>query len=265
MIQGPFYRRIAVWNDTEKTAPPLKGPDSTKYVWDPEYTYEVNHNGTLIGVVDKDFIDCAKVFFKHRPLVVNPADDCFPGGCVATGSGAGEESLFRRSNYFRSLTMHFYPIKADEAVYSPNITVFKESEDADFETCEPFDLDFVACPGLRHPNLTSDGKLKEEDVTILEKKIEVILQIAQKNKHSVIIMAALGCGAWKNPPRDVAETFKRVLEKYDGVVKAVLFAVKRNTEKGYIVKLDPSRPDNYSTFKTILTPPMHPKTLEGQE
>jgi hypothetical protein len=65
-------------------------------------------------------------------------------------------------------------------------------------------------------------------------------------------MAALGCGAWKNPPHDVAEAFKRVIAKHDGVVKAIIFAIKRNVQ-GYIVKFD-DRPDNYTTFKSILTP-----------
>ncbi len=262
MIQGPFYKRIAVWNDTEKKAPPLKGKDSIKYTWDQDFTYQKKYNCTFIAVVDKDLIDIAKTFEKHKPLVVNPSDDSFPGGCVSTGSGAAEESLFRRSNYFRSLTLKYYPIKNDQAVYSPTITVFKEREDNEFKVCQPFDLDFIACPGIKYPILTNEGKLTQEDIDILEKKIELILQVAQTNNHDVIIMAALGCGAWKNPPHDVAETFKRVLDKYEGVVKAVIFAIKRNVEKGYIVKLDESRSDNYLTFKSILTPPQY---LDGNE
>jgi uncharacterized protein (TIGR02452 family) len=252
MTQDSFYRRIDVWNDTEKTAPPLIGQEATKHTWAQEFDYRRKYDSTFIAVKDQDLIDMARTLAKYKPLVVNPSDDCFPGGCVNVGSGAAEESLFRRSNYFRSLTLHHYPIKNEQAVYSPTITVFKEGEDNDFKACRPFKLDFVACPGVRHPVLTNDGRLTPEDTEVLEKKIELILQIAQLHDHNVIIMAALGCGAWKNPPHDVAEAFKRVIAKHDGVVKAIIFAIKRNVQ-GYIVKFD-DRPDNYTTFKSILTP-----------
>lgn len=249
MMQCPFYNRVVAWEDTKRIAPALKGDISKKYTLDPNYVLEKKCEETTIDVQNEDLIDLAKLFLKDRPLVVNPADDSFPGGCVHTGSGAAEESLFRRSNYFRSLSIQLYPLRKDEAVYSPSITVFKNG---DFTMCEAFEIDFIACPGLRHPELTTDGKLTEEQIQVLECKIYLILQVAQKYNHSVVIMAAIGCGAWKCPPLDVAETFKRVLNRCNGCVQTVVFAIKQNTENGYMVRLDKSRPDNYTTFKSVL-------------
>jgi len=264
MIQQPFYERIEVWKDTQKTAPALKGPSSVKYAWEPDFAFERRCSGTLIAVVNENLINMGKTFIRHRPLVVNPADDGFPGGNLEGGSGAAEESLFRRSNYFRSLTMHFYPIKQTEAVYSPQITVYKQHENSNAR-CQAYDLDFLACPGLRFPKVDANGHLQPEDIDILEKKMELVLQVAQKNNHHVIIMSAIGCGAWKSPPSDVAATFKRILDKHDGVCKGIIFAIKKNTEKDYIVKLDDTRQDNYETFKSILSPPMPQRMAAGSE
>jgi len=207
---------------------------------------------TTVAVIDADIIDVAKQYIDQHPLVLNPADDNFPGGCVDLGSGAAEESIFRRTNYHRSLTLAYYPIKPTEAVYSPNITVFKESENDGFKECTPYELCFIACPGIKYPSLTVNGCLNEEDIETLEKKIELIFQVAHTHGHSVLILTAFGCGAWRCPPHDVADAFARLITKHNGVFKEIVFAIKRNSEKEYIVKPDASRPDNYVVFKSIL-------------
>jgi uncharacterized protein (TIGR02452 family) len=243
-----FNIRIAAWQDTEKNAPQLKGKPSIKYRYDANYKMIPKYDTTIIKVVDKDLVDLGEIFIEHKPLLLNPADDSFPGGCVETGSGAAEESIFRRSNYFRSLKISLYPLQKDEAIYSPCITVFK---DINLAQCESYELDFIACPGLRHPEVSDEGKLTSDDTHILEKKIELLLQVAHKNAHDILILTAFGCGAWKNPPQEVASAFKRVLKKHDGVFRIVMFAIKRNAEKEYTVRLDASRPNNYTIFKTV--------------
>jgi len=89
---------------------------------------------------------------------------------------------------------------------------------------------------------------------MLERKIELILQVAIKHDHSIVILGALGCGAWKNNPIDVAETFQKVLAKYNGVFKVVVFAIRQGLEKGYTTILGSDRLDNFTTFRQILTP-----------
>ena len=90
-------RRIDVWNDKEKTAPPCSHP-SVKYKWDTDFTIPVNAHAhkskTKISVVNADLIDVGRAFVKYKSLVLNLADDCFPGGCVYTGSGATFFDLF---------------------------------------------------------------------------------------------------------------------------------------------------------------------------
>lgn len=66
-------------------------------------------------VLVKD-IDCLIAYKQlqdagNNPVVLNLADILVPGGCVESGSGAQEESIFRRSNITRTLTQDFYPRK----------------------------------------------------------------------------------------------------------------------------------------------------------
>jgi len=297
--------RFMCWQDTKYRAPLYPKPsNSYKYKHNPhvelpkKYVHSKDwfSNGpSQIRFFNQDTIDCALTCGDSRPLVLNLADDLFPGGCVEEGASSQEEALFRRSNYHLTLLPHFYPILADEAVYSPNVCVFKT---ADFrilqETPLPL-LDFVACPAIKYPDTifvsenpvpdivqkegddetkkniqvlqelarmphTSDindagsfvltkindlnhswGKnwlvpqdsnlvlkrqqLRQDDVKKLEIKIETIIQLAVKWGHDTIIFGAMGCGAWKNPPRHVAEIFKRVLAKHDGVIRNYYFAI----------------------------------------
>jgi uncharacterized protein (TIGR02452 family) len=72
--------------------------------------------------------------------------------------------------------------------------------------------------------------MKEEDLDLLEKKIETILQVSCKEKIDCLVLGALGCGAWKNNPNDVARCFAKVLPKYNGIFKSIIFAIKSHTQ-----------------------------------
>lgn len=116
-----------------------------------------------------DAIDCCLV---HSPnaLVLNLADDNFSGGCVAMGSGAQEEALFRRTNYCTSLKQELYPIKNDEIIYSPQVSVIKTNENTGWNLIDINNqpkISFIACPGLKYPEtiiLNDEHKLKQSDV-----------------------------------------------------------------------------------------------------
>ena len=66
-------------------------------------------------------IDCL-VACKHlidasnNPVVLNLADILVPGGCVESGSGTQEESIFRRSNITKTLMPEFYPCESFTAL-----------------------------------------------------------------------------------------------------------------------------------------------------
>jgi uncharacterized protein (TIGR02452 family) len=187
-----------------------------------------------------DTIDCC---LTHSPnaLVLNLADNKIAGGCLEMGSGAQEESLFRRTNYCSSLKQDLYPIKNGEAIYSPQVSVIKTNEATGWELLNIKNLpkiSFIACPGIKYPNtiiVNDEIKLNDDDVNALKEKITTIIQIAIKFNHDTIIFGALGCGAWKNPKKHVAQIFKEVLQKYDGCVLNFYFAILTTTSENYSI------------------------------
>lgn len=70
-----------------------------------------------VSVKDIDCLVACKQLIDagNNPVVLNLADILVPGGCVESGSGAQEESIFRRSNYMKTLTADFYPRKSSHS------------------------------------------------------------------------------------------------------------------------------------------------------
>jgi len=239
-----FMRRINCWNDTLYISNNLISlpPPSCKIKYTKNFNYPKKYEKSNICFFDMDTIDCC-LQYAPDALVLNLADDNFPGGCVNMGSGAQEESLFRRTNYVSSLKIQMYPIKNDEVIYSPGISVIKTSENSGWKLLNDLNklpkISFVACPGIKHPEtiiIDGEEKLKDTDVDILGQKITTIIQTAIKYNHDTIIFGALGCGAWRNPIKHVAEIFRKILQDHDGQVLNFYFAIMTTTSNNYIVK-----------------------------
>jgi uncharacterized protein (TIGR02452 family) len=228
-----YSQRINCWKDTLNICNAMTCPPKSVKVTISCNNQEMikKYDKSNIMIFNMDTIDCALAFKTLNPLVLNLSDNLYAGGFVRSGSGAQEESLFRRTNYFRSLTQDFYPILSNEAIYSPSISVIKESENMAWKLLENNEmLNFIACPALKYPETTIDNHeheimLKNEDVEILKDKIKLIIQTAVDFNHDTIIFGAMGCGAWKNPSKHVAEIFKDVLKECDGVILNYYFAI----------------------------------------
>lgn len=253
-----FYRRIDCWEDTQRMAEKIADPPaSIKVVHDPHLQMPKRFLTSEVSVWDEDAIDLSARY--GRALVLNLADDCFPGGCVRHGSGAQEESLFRRTNYHRTLTMGFYPVREKEAIYSPGVTLFKGAEDALWKEIPKRSVDFIACPAVKFPSVVHNAtkqrdELSDTDAEMLRIKIETIIQTAWRYSYDTIVFGAMGCGAWKNPPEHVAEIFKRTLEKHDGVVQNYVFAILTTRDEQQIIRQRDrmTRKSNVEIFREVL-------------
>jgi uncharacterized protein (TIGR02452 family) len=259
-----FQQNITTWNDTVKICNNLKTQNiipnkSIKYNFKDMQinSTHIKYENTEICVLNKDCISCAIIFKQKNmnPVVLNLADDKFPGGHVQMGSGAQEESLFRRTNYFQTLNheTHFYPIIKDQLVYSPNVRIIKDNDNKQIiynEKNKSIELSFIACPGIQNPECTDNHKLKDSDVLILEQKIRNILNVSYKHGHDIVILGALGCGAWRCPPYHVATIFKKITLEYNKLFKAIIFAVLEVDDDKYIVKNREKKESNYKIFKS---------------
>ena len=188
-------------------------------IWKYIKNYFINYSPNITCIKEKCDKKHVKLFKKDtlevalglkNPLVLILADNCTPGGCVDSGNGMQEESLFRRTGLFKHMLPEFYPILNDECLYIPSVPVIFHSEEFDYKKIIPIKyMSFIACPGIKHIGQTFTKNEQE----ILINKIKLIFKTAKKYNHSEIVLGALGCGVWNNPPKEVAIIFKKVIEQ----------------------------------------------------
>lgn len=190
-------------------------------------------SGAMIFTDNRDALDvaldpkCWDNVERSNPLVLILADAVNPGGCVHAGAGMQEESLFRRTALAAALPCNLYPIPDDGALYAVDVPVLMRSEADGFEPLplpHPT-LSFLACPGVKMPCLTIDGRMFPEDLHSLRVKIELILQTALSFGHRDLVLGALGCGVWGCPVREVAGVFREVLLERGQWFRHVRFAI----------------------------------------
>ena len=263
-----YVERMRCYRDTQARAMALPPPPASVKLVDlpPLQPPREEWEETLVGVQDMDSLECGLKHLRmgHRPVVLNLADDCWPGGCVETGSGAQEESLFRCTNLCATLTLTtgYYPLHDTELVYSPGVDVLKSSEATGWRVMEPplEKLAFVSCPGIKCPRLDypaadssrEDARLRPEDEERLRVKVRLILRCAALRGHDVVVLGALGCGAWRNPAPHVAEVFAGVLAEpeFRGHFARIVFAILKRVDDMYVVRdrTQYAVRDNYDVF-----------------
>lgn len=195
-------------------------------------------SGTTLAVA-KDYCKLGKV------AVLNFANPENSGGGVQNGAMAQEECLCRSSNlypclcdksvfadfylYHRNLRSFFY---SDRLIYTKGVTVFKD--DCEVPQLMPedewFQVDVITCsaPYIARRKYTNKAALKE----LFKSRIKNIFEAALDNGAKVLILGAVGCGAFKNPPEIVAKAFHEVIEEnaYQAKFKKIVFAIKSTVD-----------------------------------
>lgn len=174
--------------------------------------------------------------------VLSLASERHPGGGWQTGAMAQEEALCYRSSLYRSLRRRFYPLPSLSAIHSPSVLIIRDSTSAGHKllTLPALSLPVVSVisiAALRHPALTPDDAAFANPGQRAEtkRKIRLALRVAARNGHTKIVLGALGCGVFANPPEDVARCFLEVLREVEfegGWWEDVVFAVMDNARDG---------------------------------
>jgi len=255
MSSSSFIDKMNIWKDTvdKCNSFQFKPLSSVKHGY-MEVKHERKYDHTRILILNQDCVDCGYQLekYNYNPVVLNMADNCFPGGHVQIGSGAQEESIFRRSNYFQTLNLEtkFYPLIDCELVYSPFVTVIKNAQGVNLPNY--YSLAFIACPAIKKPGLVN-GKFTIEDSELFRRKIRNILNTAYKYGHDSVVLGAMGCGAWECPQEEVAKLFQEVLKEYEGMFKIIVFSILEVDRKEYIVQNSNLKNSNYQIFKRIFS------------
>ncbi|UJR25528.1 hypothetical protein I4U23_006874 [Adineta vaga] len=200
-----------------------------------------------IFVVNGDCLDVAVLFKiqfpRSNPVVLNMASSRKPGGGWKNGAGAQEENLHRRTNMCQCLEDPYHELDGHRhwdyhvpefgGIYSSNVSVFRGSETNGYPFFPdgPKYLSFIACAAYSHPPTETDqtGQLKLSGKNIIEntkKKMATICNIALENNHDILILSAMGCGAFQNPPTHIAQLFRDVIsQNYSDSFQYIVFAI----------------------------------------
>lgn len=190
---------------------------------------------TEIRVENKDCVLAAKELIDagYNPAMLNLADLYTPGGLVEYGSGAQEENLCRRSNLVLSLYQFShariyqyldlglvqnadqYPMDVHfGGIYSGIVTFFRgpESEGSMLEA-KPYNIPVISVAALSGPRIGPDGMMCKEEADITLDKMRTIFRIGMMQGHDSLVLSAMGCGAFANPPAHIAKLFHQVIEE----------------------------------------------------
>ena len=219
-------------------------------------------------VSKKRTLEAAKAYKDQKVAVHNFASASNPGGGVQKGASAQEECLCRCSGLFFSLNTPdmwngFYtphrnardPIHNDDIIYTPDVLVFKTDTATPVLMGEKdwYYVDVITCaaPNLRdkpsngYNSGDGNSKVKVTDKKLLsihEKRLRRILDVAVSEGVDTVILGAFGCGAFMNNPNVVAQAAQNVIKDY---LKAF-----RNIEFAVYCRSDDDR--NYRTFERML-------------
>ena len=203
---------------------------------------------TEVRVEDKDCVMAAKELIDagYHPAMLNLADLYTPGGLVEYGSGAQEENLCRRSNLILSL----YPFSEDRVreypdlgmvpvedqypmderyggVYSGIVTFFRGPESTGSKLEEPYNIPVISVAALNGPRIDRKGLMYPEETDITLDKMRTIFRLGMAYGHDSLVLCALGCGAFANPPAHIARLFHQVIDEdeFRNKFKLIDFAI----------------------------------------
>jgi len=226
---------INIYKDTKEKSIKYPINKSDEYIISDIKEYPDNRIENNIFIENTCMIEFIKKHQNVKCCILNMASCYKPGGGVDKGCNAQEEILFRRSNYVLSLHKNFYPIH-NKIIYSDLITFFKDST---YNISKPFSCSAIACSAIKNPNLINN-KYTENDKKIMDEKINKIFCVAIENNVEILILSAFGCGAYNNPPEEVAHIMYKYSNKYSGYFNRI-----------YIAIIDNKYTDNYNIFKNI--------------
>ncbi len=187
----------------------------------------------------------ARPDYQDRLAMLNCASDAeLAGGCRNRFGTTQEDALCYSTTLFWTLEQwrENYPWRKAgvmqrndrnsgqcSGIYSPKVVIFKDELANDCKALPPKDWKTVsvlsvaalACPPLT-PVTTRDSKHRDSqemvlkssnDLKIIQERWRMILRMAAHHGHSVLVLAALGCGVWKCPSKQVAEILKTCLRE----------------------------------------------------
>lgn len=182
-------------------------------------------HATKIEITDSCTIHAALDEYpgSEKILLLNMANATTIGGGWLTGAEAQEEYLFRRTDLHKTLVEGLYPMKKHEVIYSPVVRLIY---DVNYDPIVPDHyVSVVSVAAACRPHLLN-GHLPMYLLNETREKVRLIFHLAAMNRHDCLVLGALGCGAFRNPPADMAHICADMCDEYAGYFKKIVFAIK---------------------------------------
>lgn len=165
-------------------------------------------SGPALRVVDADTLAAVAELpnpsaQRDRVAVLGMASPLRPGGGVLAGATSQEESLCLRSTLHASLCDEWYGLPDEGVVYSPDVPVFRAQDLADtLKKADRWFVDIISCAAVRCPEPLADGETYADprDRDGMRARMMQVMRCARAKGVKKIVLGALGCGAYGNPP-----------------------------------------------------------------
>lgn len=188
-----------------------------------------------VDIINDDCLDIAMKY--ENPLVLNFANPNIPG--LNNRGKTQEEVILKRTNLIHCLDKSFYPIPIEGLIYNPECYIVK---DKNYNLLSKHHkISVISSCAINKP-VIRNGKLNDKDYKITFNIIDNIFRTSILHQREVLILGALGCGMFLNPPEEISNIFKICIKKYKNCFKEIIFAIKSTSRYD----------DNYNIFKNNL-------------
>lgn len=183
--------------------------------------------------------------YGEQFAVLNMANAYSPGGGV--GLIAQEENIFRRTDCLLSITDKVADIGHEQLRYKPAMTklinaengkVYLDTDRSRFCFLGPEEITpegkCRGYEGLPFSKIFSfyelraaatDCRYERFDLAVARKKIAAQLDTLIEKHQRYVVLGAFGCGAFQNPPEDIAALYKEEIAKRASYFDHVAFAI----------------------------------------
>ena len=196
---------------------------------------EPKYKHTEVRVLNMDCLELAyqvqEAFPGKRVACINMANINKPGGGWKNGKCAQEEMLFMRTALSTELTRTAYPLGTYTTILCRDVAVLRGGVDEGFPFYTPSKVwrtNIVTVTGFdlnaRGPN-KKPQPFTDEVALKTRAKIESMFSLCANAHMDILVLSALGCGAFRNPPEHVAAIFRAVIEQYAGYFSHIYFGI----------------------------------------
>ena len=195
---------------------------------------------TEVCVANADTLTAALIV--GNAIALNFANATSPGGGYIRGAFAQEEDLCRLlpQLYPSLINCQAYPIQPDVALVTRKLLAVRHPGTYELAALPVNNSDTpnrecniltAAMPG---GNRDDPQHGSQEWIHTVRLRIRTVLHVARSNDFPNIILGAYGCGAFGNPPEEVAQMFVEQLQspEFRGAFQRVVFAIIDPREDG---------------------------------